>query len=297
MRRKKRTPHQNPLGGRGRYYPYEFKLRLVKEVTEAGVPLAEVARTFGVGTTTLIIWVERYKLGGADALQPKERGRTRQPQPISPVARDAVLAVKQAFPYFGVRKVQDTLRRFEALGLSEHQIRRILEEQGLLERRPPEVPKAPPLPRRFERARPNQMWQSDIFTFLVRRHERVYLTAFMDDHSRYVVSHVLAHHQRGTLVLEALERAIADYGTPEEVLTDQGRQYTAWRGQTEFEERLRQHGIRHIKSRPQHPMTLGKVERFWKTLWDEFLSRTVFSDFAALPEIVAAQAKALETVG
>src|SRR2546427_9565444 len=43
--------------------------------------------------------------------------------------------------------------------------------------------------------------------------------------------------------------------------------------------RSRRQGIRHLKSRPQHPQTLGKVERFWKTLWDEFLSRTVLASY------------------
>jgi hypothetical protein len=94
------------------------------------------------------------------------------------------------------------------------------------------------------------------------------------------VGHALAHHQKAELVLEALERGIASYGVPREVLTDQGRQYTTWRGTTVFEEELRRQGIAHVKSRPQHPQTLGKVERFWKTLWEEFLSRTVFADFA-----------------
>ncbi|HEV2272338.1 MAG TPA: DDE-type integrase/transposase/recombinase [Steroidobacteraceae bacterium] len=132
---------------------------------------------------------------------------------------------------------------------------------------------------RFERAQPNQLWQSDLFTFLLRRHERIYVAAFLDDHSRYLVSLSMAHHQRSTLVLEALSRGMADYGAPREILTDQGRQYTAWRGSTEFEAELRRHGIAHIKSRPHHPQTCGKIERFWKTLWEELLSRTVFADF------------------
>jgi transposase InsO family protein len=119
-----------------------------------------------------------------------------------------------------------------------------------------------------------------IFTFLLRRYERLYLCAFMDDHSRFIVGWALLHHQKSELVLEALTRAIAKYGVPEEILTDQGRQYTVWRGETQFEQELRRQRIRHIKSRPQRPQTLGKVERFWKTLWDEFLSRTVFADFA-----------------
>src|SRR6185369_7450879 len=95
-----------------------------------------------------------------------------------------------------------------------------------------------------------------------------------------LVSHTIAHHQRSELVMEALRRGIASYGAPREVLTDQGRQYTAWRGETEFEQTIRRQGIHHSKSRPQHPQTLGKIERFWKTLWDEFLCKTVFADFA-----------------
>jgi len=89
----------------------------------------------------------------------------------------------------------------------------------------------------------------------------------------------MAHHQRGVLVLEALARGIAEYGAPKEILTDQGRQYTAWRGSTEFEAELKRHGIAHVKSRPHHPQTCGKIERFWKTLWEELLSRIVFADF------------------
>ena len=71
--------------------------------------------------------------------------------------------------------------------------------------------------------------------------------------------------------MEALSRGIAEHGVPREVLTDQGRQYTAWRGHTDFEAELKRQGIQHIKSRPHHPQTLGKIERFWKTLWDELL--------------------------
>ncbi len=74
-------------------------------------------------------------------------------------------------------------------------MRRILPEEGLLEERPVEEPRAKP-PRRFERAEPNQLWQSDIFTFELRRNQRLYVAAFMDDHSRYLVSWAMAHHQQ-----------------------------------------------------------------------------------------------------
>jgi transposase InsO family protein len=225
-------------------------------------------------------WVQRFKDGGPEALRPRHGGPPKKPQDAPDPRRDAVTALKREHPEHGTRRIRDLLARFEGLGVSETTVRRILHEAGLLQERPAELDKAPRPETRFERAAPNQMWQSDIFTFLLRRHERLYLTAFMDDHSRFLVSHVLAHHQRSSLVMEALARGIACYGVPQEVLTDQGRQYTAWRGQTEFEDELRRQGIRHVKSRPHHPQTLGKIERFWKTLWEEFLSRTVFADFS-----------------
>jgi transposase InsO family protein len=76
--------------------------------------------------------------------------------------------------------------------------------------------------RRFERARPGELWQSDITSFLLTRHrQRVYLTVFLDDHSRYIVSHSLRTRQTSDLVTETLLDGIARFGKPKEVLTDQ----------------------------------------------------------------------------
>lgn len=270
-----------PLRDGQRGYPYELRLRVVQAVVEGGASVTGIARAFGLGHMTVHAWVKQFREGGADALKPKASGpppgrRT----PASEAKRAAVLSAKQAQPEMGTRKIRDALARFEALGISETTVRRILHEEGLLEAQKPALERAPAPPRRFERAEPNQLWQSDIFQFLLRKHERLYLTAFMDDHSRFIVSHAVAHHQKTDLVMEALWRGIAAYGAPREILTDQGRQYAVWRGESEFGRELRRQGIAHVKSRPQHPETLGKVERFWKTLWEEFLSRTVFADFA-----------------
>jgi transposase InsO family protein len=262
-------------------YPFDVRREVVRELVERHGSLSLVSKTFGIAEMTIRNWLVAYQLGGEEALLPRRSGRRREARDESDPVVAAVMALKEGHPEYGARRIRDLVQRFEALGVSASTVQRVLADVGMVT---PPVPgpveRGERPPRRFERAAPNQLWQSDIFTFLLRRHERLYLTAFMDDHSRFLVSFVLAHHQKGSLVLESLERGIASYGTPQEVLTDQGRQYTAWRGETLFEERLRQYGIRHIKSRPQHPETLGKIERFWKTLWDEFLSRTVFADFA-----------------
>jgi transposase InsO family protein len=250
----------------------------VREVVEQGSSVEDVARAFGIMPHTIDKWLERYERNGVDGLVPLPAGRPVASPAAADPRRDAVIELRTAHPEYGTRRIRDVLERFSALGVSETEVRRILHEAGLIEAAPARGPREHP-PRRFERAEPNQLWQSDIFTFLLRRHERLYVAAFMDDHSRFLVSWAMAHHQRSMLVMEALSRGLATFGVPREVLTDQGRQYTAWRGETEFEQELRRNGIRHIKSRPQHPQTVGKVERFWKTLWDEFLSRTVFADY------------------
>jgi transposase InsO family protein len=267
---RKRSPAR-----RGRSYPVELKIRVVREIESGQQTVYGAAKTFGLGVTTVKNWYLEYKANGVKGLDAKPGPKPKTPSAV----QEAVVEKKREYPEAGTRRIRDLLARFEAIGVSETQVRKVLHEAGLMPAAPASREREEKPPRRFERARPNQMWQSDIFTFLLRKHQRIYLVGFMDDHSRYMVSHVVAHHQKSGLVMEALERGIAQYGAPSEILTDNGRQYTAWRGETEFEEALRQHGITHIKSRPQHPMTLGKIERFWKTLWDEFLSKTVFDDF------------------
>ncbi len=80
-------------------------------------------------------------------------------------------------------------------------------------------------------------------------------------------------------VIETYRRAVGEYGVLKEMLTDNGRRYTNWRGTTRFEkERVKDRG-KHTRSRPHHPMTLGKIERFWKSILSEFLQRAQFTTY------------------
>ena len=121
-------------------------------------------------------------------------------------------------------------------------------------------------------ARPNQLWQTDLFTFVLKRqNRRVYLVAFMDDHSRFLTGYGLHGSQSTALVIEVVRAAIAGYGVPAEILTDNGAQYVTWRGKSQFTRELEKLGVRQIVARPKRPQTLGKIERFWGTLWRECL--------------------------
>jgi transposase InsO family protein len=172
------------------------------------------------------------------------------------------------------------LVRGPALPASPTAVARVLKEAGYeLE----EVPtrRHPDKVRRFERARSNQLWQTDLFTFVLKRqNRRVYLVAFMDDHSRFVTGFGLHASQSTALVLEVLRTAITSYGAPEEILTDNGTQYVTWRGKSAFTKELEKRGIRQVVASPRRPQTLGKIERFWGTLWRECIETAVFLDLA-----------------
>jgi hypothetical protein len=133
----------------------------------------------------------------------------------------------------------------------------------------------------FERAKPNQLWQTDLFTFILKRqNRRVYLVAFMDDHSRFITGFGLHATQSAALVIEVLRASLAAYGVPAEILTDNGSQYITWRGKSQFSRELEKHGIRQIVAKPHRPQTLGKIERFWGSLWRECVETAVFLDLA-----------------
>ena len=262
---------------RRRFTPDERR-EAVEAYLKSGRSVPDFSRLWGCSPSSLTKWVARWRSEGPQGLEPRPRERkttTPHPARLPEAVRDEVEATRRAHPDFGLRRVAAFLRRFRGLEVSPSTVRNVLAERGV-----PTLPASPRRsrprrtpPRRFERARPGELWQSDITSFVLRRHgRRVYLTVFLDDHSRFIVAWALATHQRATLVIEPLLEGIARFGKPKEVLTDQGRQYFAWRGKSAFQKLLAKEGIGHVVSRAHHPETLGKCERLWQTvgreLWD-----------------------------
>ena len=274
-------PRENPRhGGKVRgAYPVEERIRAVEAFLKSELTRADFARTWGMSVKTLSIWVRRYEESGPRGLERPRRAKRQKALSPGPV-RDAVAQVKRRFPHFGLKRIRDYLKRFSGLKASMPAIRQTLVEERIETPRPVRKAKRKrPAPRRFERSRPRELWQSDITSFwLSRQQRRVYLTVFLDDFSRYVVSWALHTHQRSEMVCEALLDGIARYGRPKEVLTDQGRQYFAWRGKSRFRKLLDREGIRHVVSRAHHPETLGKTERLWASIGAELWERVMPED-------------------
>src|SRR5262249_55013823 len=174
------------------------------------------------------------------------------------VARRTNVMLKQSNPEWGCQRISDVLLRGPALSASPAAVARVLHEAGYQAEEVPTSPH-PDRERRFERARPNQLWQTDLFTFVLKRqNRRVDLVAFLDDHSRFLVSYGLHASQSSALVLEVLRAGISSHGSPEEVLTDNGSQYVTWRGKSAFTRELEKRGVRQVVASPRHPQTLGK---------------------------------------
>ena len=255
------------------------RLLILDTWRRSGLPAGDFAVLVGVSKHTLYAWKKRFEEEGPAGLMDRPRGVAKGSK-LPDLTKRAILMMKEANPDWGSQRISDMLVRGPALPASPSAVLRVLHEAGYQLEETPTKPH-PDQVRRFERARPSELWQTDLFTFILKRqNRRVYLVAFMDDHSRFITGYGLHASQSAALVLEVVRAAITSYGNPEEILTDNGTQYVTWRGKSAFAKELEKRGIRHIVASPRRPQTLGKIERFWGTLWRECLETSVFLDLA-----------------
>jgi transposase InsO family protein len=282
-RRAAGRPGRPPKKSKRKVHPYELRRKVVQLYLEEKIPAEIVAQETGVSLSSIQKWTQYYQTHGEAGLrQPWTSEKQIRPK-LSPVVGNKIREMKRAHPEYGVRRIAQLLKRLLFLPGSHETVRKTLHKAKLIPPVRKKAPKNPSKPRFFERSTPNQMWQSDIFPFKLGG-EYAYLIGFIDDYSRYLVGLEVYRSQTTEMVLEVYRRAVGAYGAPKEMLTDNGRQYTNWRGKTHFEKALARDRVHHIKSRPHHPMTLGKIERFWKTIWEEFLVRAQFESFESARE-------------
>jgi transposase InsO family protein len=276
--KKKRTKRKatNPTGKTSPPFPKEFKLRVVRLYLEEGYQATLIAKEFKVSEYSVYRWSRLYRQYGERGLEPGIRKSVKGKQ--SKRVKKKIVAIRKENPSHGSRRISDILKRFFLIDASPSSVHKTLSDEGLVPRAKKKPKKNPSKPRFFERATPNQMWQSDIMTFRLGG-RNAYLIGYLDDYSRYITGLGLYRSQTAEHVIETYRKGISEYGVPKEMLTDNGRQYTNWRGTTRFEKELKKDRVKHIRSRPHHPMTLGKIERFWQTIQQEFLQRAQFTSF------------------
>jgi transposase InsO family protein len=212
--------------------------------------MAEANRGLDFSKFTLFAWKKKFEQEGPAGLLDKPKG-TPPGSRLPELTKRTILMLKQANPDWGCQRISDMLVRGSALPASASAVAKVLHEAGYQLEESPTRPH-PPRETRFERAQPNQLWQTDLFTFMLKRqNRRAFLVAFMDDHSRFIVGYGLHASQSSALVIEVLRASLAAYGVPEEILTDNGSQYVTWRGKSAFSKELEKRGIRQIVAAPR----------------------------------------------
>jgi putative transposase len=263
------------IPGRNKRYGPDFKLQIVKKYLEESIPASVIHEECGVSEESVGKWVRAYRRSGEAGLAPSYSGKGRSlPAPV----KQKIIEIRIANPLFGIKRISQLLKRAFFLSASPETVRKTLHSASLATAPPKKRQRNITRPRFFERSVPNQLWQTDIFTFRLGGYY-AYLVGYIDDYSRYVTGLELFRSQTAQNVIEVYRRAATEYNPPKEMLTDNGRQYTSWYGNSRFEAEMKKDHIHHIKSQPHHPMTLGKIERFWKTIFFEFLSRAQFGSF------------------
>ncbi len=198
-----------------------------------------------------------------------------------PAANEArVLELRRIHDEWGPIRIRHALAREGVTPLpGRSSIYRALVRAGLIAARRRRRRKADY--RRWERPAPMELWQLDVMgrVFLADGTE-LKVTTGIDDHSRFCVVARLMPRATARRVCTAFSEALGHYGVPEEVLTDNGKVFTARFGprdaETLFDRICRENGITHRLTAVRSPTTTGKVERFHKTLRDELFSKHTF---------------------
>jgi transposase InsO family protein len=250
------------------------KTRLVvTAVVVEGRSQGEVARAYGVSQGWISRLVARYRAEGEAAFWPRSRRPHTSPTAIPPATVELIVRLRKELAEDGLDAGPDTicwhLRHHHAITVSAATVARYLTEAGLVVAAPRKRPRSSYL--RFQAELPNECWQSDFTHYPLADGTGTEILSWLDDHSRYALS-VTAHRRvTGPIVLASFRETAAQHGTPASTLTDNGMVYTTRfsggkGGRNAFEAELRRLGVVQKNSRPNHPTTCGKVERFQQTL-------------------------------
>jgi transposase InsO family protein len=260
----------------------EQRLDAVRAVL-GGATVVEVAAATGVSRASVHRWIGRYLAGNVAGLADRSHRPASCPHQASPQVEVLVAELRRKHPRWGSKRIRMQLLRAPVEGVvvpSERTINRILLRHGLAQPRPRKRPKGSFV--RFERPGPMQLWQVDIVGGLslvdpgtgVLREAKI--VTGVDDHSRYCVMAKVVERATSRAVCVVFAEALARFGVPEEVQSDNGKQFTdrfGKGGEVMFDRICRKNGIRHRLTDPYSPNQNGKVERFHGTLRPDFLDQ------------------------
>jgi transposase InsO family protein len=235
----------------------------------AGANVSSLCARFGISRQTGHLWLRRFA-DGETGFEDRSRRPHHSPRRLSGEVEGRILAVRDAHPAWGARKIVAVLRREGVAPPSASSVHAVLSRHGRI---------APDSPGRaygaFERTAPNALWQMD-FKGRVRLTGGAWLhpLTVIDDHSRFAVGLAACADQQTRTVQGQLTATFRHHGLPAAIYVDNG---SPWGGGTPGQWTplrlwLIKLGVETIHSRPYHPQGRGKNERFHRSLKAEVLA-------------------------
>ena len=270
----------------------EYRYRAVCEVL-GGSPIGEVAVRFGTSRQSLHSWRRRFEEQGRPGLADRSRRPRTSPTRLPAEVEALICQLRRQHPRWGARRIGYELGRRGADRVpSRATVHRVLTRNGLIDAQAQQHRRQY---KRWQRQTPMHLWQLDIVGGVPLADGReCKLVTGIDDHSRFVVVASVVPAPSGRAVCEAFTEAMRRYGVPSEVLTDNGGQFTGRHNRPQpvevlFERICRENGITQRRTKPRSPTTTGKIERFHRTLREEFLDQVApFESLSAAQEAVDA---------
>lgn len=264
--------------------PGELKASICQQIISGEWSLQEAAElsTFSEGTVRR--WLEQFRQNGTDAFCVKRRRGAQKPAKPVPVEVEQMLAESlERSPGLRTRSLTAYVRRHYGVKVPRRRVGAYLQERGLTE--PSAVKPARPL-RRFEAPAPLDLLQVDIVYIACRGGGWFYVVNVLDDHSRALLGSTAVEEQTSKNVLAVFRDVVEQWGRPNRVLTDRGTQFVHWKGRTAFQKYVEgELKSEHILAAAKHPQTLGKLERFHRSLQAEGLDP---KGYVSLEELQAA---------
>ena len=248
---------------------------------QTGNNFSQLCQRFGISRKTGYKWRQRQQQSGDQGLADRSRRPQRSPRRSEPELERQALVIRDQTGW-GARKIKWSIEAVGQGPVAKSTVHSILRRHGRVQQSPDRVAGSF---QRFEQERPNQLWQMDFKGhFQLGNRERCHPLTVLDDHSRYSLCLKACRNEQTGTVRERLIETFRRYGLPERMLMDNGSPWGSDRAHqhTPLTVWLLRLGIAVTHSRPYHPQTQGKDERFHRTLKVELLAQRTFADFACI---------------
>jgi transposase InsO family protein len=250
----------------------EQREEFVRLARQPDANVSELCRLFGISRKSGYKWLAR------DSCEDLPRRPRTSPNRTAAQVEARVLAVRDRHPAWGARKIAHVLREREQIELATSTVNSVLKRYGCIRAKASQAAKPW---QRFEHEAANALWQIDFKGHFATGTQRCHPLTVLDDHSRFNVVLQALGDERTVSVQPVLHKAFEQYGLPERINADNGPPWGARGledGVTQLGVWLMRLGVRLSYSRPLHPQTNGKDERFHRTLKAEVLAGREFRD-------------------